>query len=72
MRLDAELAHPLMRAPGGPQPAYLRVALTGFQDGDARLRAPVNLAIVLDRSGSMQGEKLAEAKRAAIMAIDRL
>jgi len=72
VRLDAELAHPMMLAPGGPQPAYLRVALTGLEAGDARLRAPVNVAIVLDRSGSMQGEKLVEAKRAAMMALDRL
>lgn len=72
VRLDAELAHPMMLAPGGPQTAYLRVALTGLESGDARLRAPVNVAIVLDRSGSMQGEKIAEAKRAAISALDRL
>jgi len=72
VRLDAELAQPMMLAPGGPQTAYLRVALTGLHAGDSRLRAPVNVAIVLDRSGSMQGVKLAEAKRAAIMALDRL
>ena len=72
VRLDAELAQPMMLAPGGPQTAYLRVALTGLHAGDSRLRAPANVAIVLDRSGSMQGVKLAEAKRAAIMALDRL
>jgi Ca-activated chloride channel family protein len=35
-------------------------------------RAPVNVAIVLDKSGSMQGEKIAKAKDAAIAAIARL
>ncbi|MEM6959723.1 MAG: VWA domain-containing protein, partial [Myxococcota bacterium] len=34
--------------------------------------APVNVAIVLDRSGSMQGAKLEAAKEAAIAAIRRL
>ena len=37
-----------------------------------RHRAPVNLAIVLDRSGSMSGAKLATAKQAVEEAIGRL
>lgn len=35
-------------------------------------RLPINLVIVLDRSGSMQGEKLQQAKQAASMAIEQL
>jgi Ca-activated chloride channel family protein len=35
-------------------------------------REPVNLAFVLDRSGSMSGEKLALAKQAIETAVDRL
>jgi Ca-activated chloride channel family protein len=35
-------------------------------------RSPLNLAIVLDRSGSMSGQPLDEAKRCAGMIIDRL
>jgi len=39
---------------------------------ERQARTPVNLTVVLDRSGSMSGEKLEKAKEAAIMAINRL
>ena len=35
-------------------------------------RPPVNLALVMDRSGSMSGEKIAKAREAAIAALHRL
>ncbi len=54
------------------QVAYLRVGLTGFPMHDLQNRSPLNVAIVLDKSGSMQGEKIERAKEAAIMAIHRL
>lgn len=55
---------------GSPGRVYVQVAVTGApQEGG---RAPVNTAIVLDRSGSMSGEKLEHAKLAAIAALDRL
>jgi len=68
--LDVELAHPVVLNRGA-QKTYLRVALTGLNPSRGR-RVPVNTTIVLDRSGSMSGAKLEEAKRAAILAIDRL
>jgi len=70
VKLDVELANPVVLS-RGPQRTYLRVALTGMRPGPKR-RVPVNTAIVLDRSGSMAGNKLEEAKRAAILALDRL
>ncbi|MBK9168885.1 MAG: VWA domain-containing protein [Bryobacterales bacterium] len=70
VRMDVEVAHPVLLS-GGPQKTYVRVALTGAA-ADRGLRAPVNVAIVLDRSGSMSGRKIEEAKRAAVLALDRL
>jgi Ca-activated chloride channel family protein len=54
------------------QTAYVKVALTGFTLENPAERTPVNVALVLDRSGSMQGAKLDHAKSAAKAAIERL
>ncbi|MEM9494266.1 MAG: VWA domain-containing protein, partial [Myxococcota bacterium] len=43
---------------------HLAVTITAPSDGK-RDRPPVNVAVVIDRSGSMSGEKLVHAKRAA-------
>ena len=71
VRLGFDVSHPMMLA-GHRQTAYLKVGLTGLALASEHERAPVNVAIVLDRSGSMSGKKLSRAKQAAIMAIDRL
>jgi Ca-activated chloride channel family protein len=68
--LDVALDQPV-RLVGGDTRAFLKVTLTGAELYADR-RAPANVGIILDRSGSMQGEKLARAKEAAIMAINRL
>ena len=53
--------------------AIIKVSLTGYDLPKVkRSRAPVNVAIVLDRSGSMSGQKLNQAKDAAITALDFL
>jgi Ca-activated chloride channel family protein len=54
------------------QLAYLRIGLKGLCIEPERARPPVNIAIVIDKSGSMGGEKIAEARKAAIMAVERL
>ena len=69
--LDARLALPIMKG-GEAQKNYLRVALQGCTPEPNQSRTPVNVAFVIDRSGSMSGERLAQAKAAAIMAVSRL
>jgi len=70
VKLDVQMSTPVVLA-GTSQKAYMRVALTGLESR-RRHRAPVNVAIVLDRSGSMGGSKIEEAKRAALMALRKL
>lgn len=71
VRLDVSLANRTLLA-NKKQKTYVKVGLTGFRRARQEKRAPVNVAIVLDKSGSMQGEKIAKAKEAAIVAIQRL
>ena len=55
VQLDAALSHPVLRA-GEQSTAYLRVGLTGFDVERAGRRPSVNVALVLDKSGSMSGD----------------
>jgi Ca-activated chloride channel family protein len=69
--LDVEVDKPVMPADKA-ETAYVRVGLTGFEMDCGNERAPVNIAVVIDKSGSMGGRKIEKAKEAAIMAIERL
>ncbi len=60
-----------MRA-GEKQKNYLRIALNGCEPERSDDRTPVNVAFVIDRSGSMEGARIAQAREAAIMAVNRL
>jgi Ca-activated chloride channel family protein len=68
--LDVSLSSPYVVAGQGGT-IYLRIGLTGAQV-DRGNRAAGNIAIVLDRSGSMDGEKIERAKEAALLAVDML
>lgn len=71
VRLSAELGQTVL-VPGKTSRAYLRVSLSGVKIASDAERTPVNIAIVIDRSGSMGGRKIRQAKRAAILAIQQL
>jgi Ca-activated chloride channel family protein len=68
---EARLATPVVQA-GRAQTAFLKVALTGFELQAQGDRPLANVAIVIDKSGSMSGERIERAKEAAIMAVDTL
>ncbi|MCK5250503.1 MAG: VWA domain-containing protein, partial [Spirochaetaceae bacterium] len=68
--LKVSVSNPFLLA-DREQSIFLKVGLTGGDLGDER-RTPANVSIVLDRSGSMDGEKMARAKEAASIAISML
>ena len=69
---DVDVGEPMMIA-GAEQTAYIKITLGGFALPAQGVRPPVNLSLVIDRSGSMgSDEKLEKAKAAALMVLDRL
>lgn len=71
VNLNVALGSPVVLA-GAKQSAVVKVSLTGAEVKSEGERTPVNVAIVLDRSGSMAGAKIEHAKQAAAMAVERL
>jgi Ca-activated chloride channel family protein len=71
VELSINLATPVMEAEK-THSAFIKISLEGLKQQQEQDRIPANIAIVLDKSGSMQGEKLQRAKEAAVMAIKRL
>lgn len=55
-----------------PSTRYLLATIQAPEQDDAAPRAPLNVALVIDRSGSMAGEKIIQARQAASYALGLL
>jgi Ca-activated chloride channel family protein len=55
-----------------PQEVIIKIDLSAITGRQKVRRTPLNLAVVLDRSGSMTGAKLEKTKQAAMQLVDRL
>ncbi|PID62863.1 MAG: hypothetical protein CR974_02850 [Gammaproteobacteria bacterium] len=67
--ITAQLAYPIMLK--SAEENYLKISLTGKALVE-RKRSPLNVALVIDRSGSMSGEKIQQARAAAELVVDML
>lgn len=70
--LDVRPVQPLLEASDRPQRTTLKISLEGIATPTNSDRGPVNMVLVLDRSGSMQGDKIENVKRAALAVVDRM
>ena len=70
IQVRSELSSPIILE-GTPETNYLKVSLSG-QNIDSKKRVPINLAIVIDKSGSMSGQRIEKAREAAILAVNML
>ena len=57
---------------GSPQEVVVKIDLSAIAGKKKTRRTPLNLAVVLDKSGSMTGAKLEKTKQAAMQLVDRL
>lgn len=71
VKLAVTLARPKMLANSSPQIQYALVEVIPIGEGLPE-SAPLNLCFVLDRSGSMAGEKIENLRRAVKLVIDQL
>jgi len=71
VKLEADLGQSVLGTRSSDR-IYLRLSLKTLAAGPSERRASINTALVIDRSGSMQGERIAAAKEGARVALDRL
>jgi len=71
VKIEADLGQSVVNRRASDR-VYLRLSLKSLAAKDRERRSPINVAIVIDRSGSMQGDRLAAAKDGARAALERL
>src|SRR4051812_30276563 len=71
VRIDVGLAQPVLPA-NQKTVARLRVSLTGQDAPPAARRPEANVCLAIDRSGSMAGDKMDNARTGAVAALQRL
>ncbi len=74
LMVDARLGHAALALQGSGAASgetYLFAQISGAEDKSLS-SPPVNLGIVIDRSGSMKGERIAKAMDAAVFAVERM
>ncbi len=64
LRVSTQLERRFLREAGGEE-AYLQIDVAADPAGGSAQRVPVNAVLIVDRSGSMEGEKVARARDAA-------
>jgi len=69
--LNVQLNRNFFPVIGGPQLAYVLIEAMPTANV-AHVQMPINFSLVLDRSGSMNGQKLNDMKQAAILAVDQM
>lgn len=65
MQADVFLDHEVLAA-GQPQKLYLMARLMSGAASPDRQRRPLNLGLVIDRSGSMAGDKISYTRQAPV------
>jgi Ca-activated chloride channel homolog len=71
-RVEARWEKPLIAASGGQATLLVRVIAAADDETETSRAAPLDVAFVLDRSGSMRGGKLDLAKEGVDLAVARL
>ncbi|MDB5220281.1 MAG: hypothetical protein JWO86_8208 [Myxococcaceae bacterium] len=74
LAIDARLGHASLAKNASPRETFLLAQIAAGEDKTTGSAAasPMNLALVIDRSGSMKGDRIANAMNAAVSAIERL
>lgn len=71
VKIDAELGHAVLPT-SKPGTVYLRLSLKALAAKKRERRTSINAALVIDRSGSMGGDRISAAKEGARVALERL